>query len=89
MINELDDLIPNFKTHQDAISFLKLKKHYKCIECHGKKEQNNGNRFLCNKCIAKHKEKRQELKKSQNYYKENPQMIPKEIQKQLWGEVRF
>lgn len=88
-MNEVMGLIPDFKTPEEAIAFLKMPKHYKCIRCHGKKEQNNGNRFLCNKCIAEKEKEVKELKKSQDFYKQNPHLIPKDIQMQLWGEVRF
>lgn len=76
-------MIPNFKTPQEAIAFLKLPQKRKCMKCKGKKEQQNGNAFYCNACIETNKAKAVELKKSQAFYAKNPHLIPVDIRAKL------
>ena len=82
-MNNFEGLIPNFKSPQEAIKFLHIPKKRKCIKCKGKKEQNNGNAYWCDSCLKKQEIKNKENKKSQEFYRKNPHLIPLKIRRQL------
>lgn len=76
---DYENLVPKFKTADEALAFLKMPKKRKCGKCKGRKEQDNGNSFYCNACLKNNAKKVLELKKSQAFYAKNPHLIPKGI----------